>query len=94
MKKTGQIAIPDNATLAEFADAWFEFCRRARARGVNIKEAAQTTDGSLEALMLCVIATAHQTRGMPLPPEIRKEIEQHPNIPDTIRKDLLKLHLS
>src|SRR3954467_10972192 len=79
----------DDVSVEDFAEAWMEMLGRPEF-GRAVKQIAEEDSVSLDVMMCRVVAEEYHRRGFPLPPKLRDYIAEHPDMPDGIRKALLK----
>lgn len=81
--------ITDDLPVDEITEAMIEVLGKNPDWVRNAKALANAERISLDAALWKAIADGLHDKGVPLPPQVRKHIAVHPDMPEALRKKLL-----
>jgi len=93
-KRRQKFNLTDDVPVEEFTKAWFEIFSERPDLANGAKERADEEGISVEALMCKLVAEGYHAREMPLPPKLREFVEKQSDMPDSMRRQLLRQDLN
>jgi hypothetical protein len=86
--------LTDDIPADEITEAMMEVLGEQPVRAKALKAQADAQGLSLDAYLWKRMANGFHKDGVPLPPDVRKRIAEHPDMPEALRKKLLTRDLN